>query len=90
MGKDPEEKKNPVIVVKKRRSFSPPSLAEKKMLSRLHSLNRRQNQSPPESVHLPSKLISPNRQPGRRKRKDNAFQDHPTGPVSSLTIVWRR
>ncbi|EJA4167046.1 proQ/FINO family protein, partial [Escherichia coli] len=30
MGKDKEEKKNPVIVVKKRRSFSPPTLAEKK------------------------------------------------------------
>lgn len=48
MGKDLEEKKNPVIVVKKRRSFSPPSLAEKKMLSRLHLLNRLQNQHPSE------------------------------------------
>ncbi|EPA3708276.1 ProQ/FINO family protein, partial [Salmonella enterica subsp. enterica serovar Kentucky] len=29
MGKNQEERKTPVIVVKKRRTFSPPSLSEK-------------------------------------------------------------
>lgn len=48
MGKYQEERKTPVIVVKKRRTFSPPSLSEKQILSHLYLLNRRQNQPPPE------------------------------------------
>ncbi len=48
MGKNQEERKTPVIVVKKRRTFSLPSLSEKQILSHLYLLNRRQNQPPPE------------------------------------------
>ncbi len=48
MGKHQEERKIPVIVVKKRRTFSEPSLSEKQILSHLYLLNRRQNQYPPE------------------------------------------
>ncbi len=48
MGKNQEEREIPVIVMKKRRTFSLPSLSEKKILSNLHLLNRQQNQPPPE------------------------------------------
>ena len=43
MGKNQEERKPPIIVVKKRRTFSLPSLSEKTDIIRLHLLNRRQN-----------------------------------------------
>ncbi len=48
MGKHQEERKTPIIVVKKRRTFSLPSLSEKKILSNLNLLNRQQHQPPPE------------------------------------------
>lgn len=42
-----QEERPPVIVVKKRRTFSSPSLSEKKILSHLNLLNSRQNQPRP-------------------------------------------
>ncbi|KLX79293.1 hypothetical protein SK83_05011 [Escherichia coli] len=48
MGKNQEERKTPVIVVKKRRTFRHRPYPKKQILSHLYLLNRRQNQPPPE------------------------------------------
>ncbi len=48
MGKNQEERKTPVIVVKKRVLFRHRPYPKKQILSHLYLLNRRQNQPPPE------------------------------------------
>lgn len=80
------EERPPVIVVKKRRTFLLPSLSEKTDIieSAFTEQVAESPPSPPESIHLQSKHISPNRQLGRRKRKDTVSHVPHTGPVSLI------
>lgn len=48
MGKNQEERKTPVIVVKNVELFRHRPYPKKQILSHLYLLNRRQNQPPPE------------------------------------------
>nr|AZF85424.1 hypothetical protein KADIGFNM_00087 [Salmonella enterica subsp. enterica serovar London] len=90
MGKYQEERKTPVIVVKKRRTFSPPSLSEKTDII-APVFTEQTAESAPAGINSSAvETHIPKRQPGRRKRKDTVFHVPPTGPVSILTSAWKK
>ena len=89
MGKHQEERKIPVIVVKKRRTFSEPSLSEKTDIiapvfteQTTESVSAGINSSAVEK-HIPEA-------PARRKRKNTVSHVPPTGPESILTSAWKK
>lgn len=87
MGKDQEEKKTPIIVVKKRRTFSPPSLSEKTGV-----IARSETEQVEESVSVgissPAVDTHPPETPAsKKKRKDTVFNVSPTGLMNLLTIA---
>lgn len=90
MGKHQEERKIPVIVVKKRRTFSEPSLSEKTDIiapvfteQTTESVSAGINSSAVEK-HIPEA-------PARKKKKKNTVSHvPPTGPESILTSAWKK
>lgn len=92
MGKHQEERKTPVIVVKKRRTFSEPSLSEKTDIiapvfteQTTESVSAGINSSAVEK-HIPE---APARKK-KKKRKNTVSHDPPTGPESILTSAWKK
>ncbi len=90
--KNQEERKTPVIVVKKTSYFfRHRPYPKKQILSHLYLLNRRQNQ-PPAGInssavetHIPRSASQK-----KKKEKDTVFHVPPTGPVSILTSAWKK
>ena len=85
MGKYQEEKKTPIIMVKKRRTLLPPSLSEKTGV-----IARSETEKMEESVCLPSILIPLMLLPVRKKRKDAVFHASLIGLMNLLTIAWKK
>ena len=77
MGKDQEEKKTPIIVVKKHRTFSPPSLSEKTGV-----IARSETEQVEESVSVGISSPAVNTHPpetpaSKKKKKRHRFQRQP-------------
>lgn len=88
MGKNQEERKTPVIVVKKRRTFSPPSLSEKTDII-APVFTEQTAESAPAGINSSAVETHIPEAPARKKKKKNAVSRPPTGPVSILTSAWK-
>ena len=86
MGKNQEERKTPVIVVKKRRTFSLPSLSEKTDII-APVFTEQTAESAPAGIN--SSAVETHI-PEAPARKDTVFHVPPTGPVSILTSAWKK
>ncbi|HFS3366039.1 TPA: hypothetical protein ACHYXO_005681, partial [Escherichia coli] len=84
MGKNLEEKKNPVIVVKKRRSFSPPSLAEKKDVI-APALTEQATESVSSGISSPAVETHIPEAPARKKKKKRQRFPRPSHWTSEFT-----
>lgn len=90
MGKYQEERKTPVIVVKKRRTFSPQSLSEKTDII-APVFTEQTAESAPAGINSSAVETHIPEAPARKKkRKDTVFHVPPTGPVSILTSAWKK
>ncbi|GJH64838.1 hypothetical protein ECZC04_53980 [Escherichia coli] len=89
MGKYQEEKKTPIIMVKKRRTLLPPSLSEKTgVIARSETVKMEDSvsvgsSSPAVDTH-PLKLLPV------RKKKDAVFHASLIGLMNLLTIAWKK
>ena len=91
MGKYQEEKKTPIIMVKKRRTLLPPSLSEKTgVIARSETVKMEDPVYLWEAVLLPSILIPLKLLPVRKKGKDAVFHASLIGLMNLLTIAWKK
>ncbi len=90
MGKYQEEKKTPIIMVKKRRTLLPPSLSEKTgAIARSETVKMEDpvsvgSSSPAVDTHPPEASAS------KKKGKDAVFRASLIGLMNLLTIAWKK
>lgn len=90
MEKNQEERKIPVIVVKKRRTFSLPSLSEKTDIIE-SAFTEQAAESAPVGINSSAVETHIPEAPARKKKKKNAVSHvPPTGPESILTSAWKK
>lgn len=90
MEKHQEERKTPVIVVKKRRTFSPPSLSEQTDIIVPVSTEKATESTPAGIISSAVETHIPEAPARKKKRKDTVSHVPPTGPVSILTSAWKK
>ncbi|BEG46454.1 hypothetical protein VET9_43020 (plasmid) [Escherichia coli] len=90
MGKYQEEKKTPIIMVKKRRTLLPPSLSEKTgVIAR--SETEKMEESVSEGISSPAvDTHTPDAPACKKKRKDAVFHASLIGLMNLLTIAWKK